>query len=452
MGEVPSVQALTTAAGMSDRDVLNVINPPASDRDRSSRLDATYSLESAYKESSKMLPAHAEWRTTPKIGKVLNPATQIIRSNHFAVNTRSLKSSIQKYLLTIFKIDRAGIEDTVDAVNDEDQRVVTSLVLQLRDNHPEWRIGTGVGFTFNGRSVLYTSELLPLTSVDRNGAAVQSEIIHIKKVDGSQSGTKYRVTLTFNEVIILPHGPAEVWSRVTDDRIIAALDAPLLSFARWGIVEDNPEWFTVGQKAFRSTGEVLSLSPTYNAQKGYYASLKVCLAGLVLVSDMSVSCFLAGGPMIDFMWHCAGYRSLDDMLQDSKGKGIPKQRMDKIAESIKGAKVRVTHLGHFRKAKALGPPANSKESTFSVESVAITVADYYAKMAKVHGSLYKTALPSGALKYPSLPCINMGSLTKPVYIPAELIDIPGGQCRSQVCTPDMTAKMITVCIYLFLIQ
>ena len=148
--------------------------------------------------------------------------------------------------------------------------------------------------------------------------------------------------------------------------------------------------------------------------------------------------------MVDFMWRCGDYRSLDQLLFDSKGKGIPKGRLDLIAAAIKGSKVRLTHLGHFRKAKSLGPPCNSKESTFNLDGVPTRVDEYFAKLAKVHGSLYKKALPTGSLKYPSLPCINLGSALKPIYVPAELVDIPGGQCRAKICTPEMTAKMITV--------
>jgi len=46
------------------------------------------------------------------------------------------------------------------------------------------------------------------------------------------------------------------------------------------------------------------------------------------------------------------------------------------------------------------------------------------------------------LKYPKLPTINVGSNTKPILIPAELIFITGGQARNNVMTPKMTADII----------
>jgi len=46
------------------------------------------------------------------------------------------------------------------------------------------------------------------------------------------------------------------------------------------------------------------------------------------------------------------------------------------------------------------------------------------------------------LKYPELPTINIGSLTKPIWIPAELVLVPKGQCRMQITDPDVSSKHI----------
>ena len=84
----------------------------------------------------------------------------------------------------------------------------------------------------------------------------------------------------------------------------------------------------------------------HTAKRGYYAGLKTCLAGLVLVCDMSVSCFLSGGPMVNVLWHAGEYRSFEDMVSEAKSqKGIAKWRQDKMNEAIKNAKITVTHLG-----------------------------------------------------------------------------------------------------------
>lgn len=434
MGEVLSVQALLKSGGMQDKDVLSVINPSDTERERHHFLDAS---SANFTPSSRTLPSHAEWRNNIKIGKPLDPIKQIVRSNHFSVDPKSIKTLYQ-YVVHIYRFNRDGSEAAADCAADEDARVNVELLLEVAKKHPEWHIGQQIGFTYNCRSTIYTSHQLPF------GDGGHSEIINKKKIDGTVSASRFRVKITKTDTITMPSATAAAWRNISDERTINALDSSLLSSARWTIAENSQEWFTVGSKAFRSNSEPHYLSPAYSAQRGYFIGLKTCMAGLVLVSDMSVSCFLNGGPLIEIMWTCGGYRSKAEMLSDANGRGIPRMRLDKIEEALKGAKVRITHLGHFRKIKSMGPPSDSEDSTFSFEGVPHTVASYFAKNAKVAGSIYKRALPSGRLQFPKLPCINVGSNSKPILVPPEFIDIPGGQCRSKVCTPDMTAKMITV--------
>jgi eukaryotic translation initiation factor 2C len=46
------------------------------------------------------------------------------------------------------------------------------------------------------------------------------------------------------------------------------------------------------------------------------------------------------------------------------------------------------------------------------------------------------------IRYPDLPTINIGSKQRPLLIPAELVQVPGGQNRSSKVKGDMTAQMI----------
>ena len=73
------------------------------------------------------------------------------------------------------------------------------------------------------------------------------------------------------------------------------------------------------------------------------------------------------------------------------------------------------------------------------------MADYFALMARDRkaGQAYAAALgPSGRLKYPQIPTINIGSVSKPVLVPAELVSVPFGQFCSGAMTGDMTASVI----------
>lgn len=170
--------------------------------------------------------------------------------------------------------------------------------------------------------------------------------------------------------------------------------------------------------------------------RGYYVSLKPCLAGLVLVSDMTVTCFLNGGEMVNLMFQLAGYRTLQEFVTACRSpKGLHRDAVNSINEGIKNCKIKLTHIGHWRKSKSLGPASNSKDSEFNHNGTKMTVEKYFQ-------TVYKDKLPGGKLKYPDLPTINIGSASKPVLLPAEVIVIPEGQCRTGKITGDMTAQMI----------
>lgn len=443
MGQIHSVQAILTQAGMSDKDILAVIAPPPAARDRSKFLDASYSLHTAYGPTSKMLPGHAAWRQT-SIGKALNYETQVVKSNHFPIDLKNIVGQVFQYAVHMYKYGKDGLE-TTDCAAEEDSRVTSTLVMTLRDRHKDWKIGAGVGMTYNGRSLVFTSRPLPLPDKDDKGQAFLAENVAMPNLDGTESKKKYRVTLTSVGNLLTPEPTAAAWSRVNDLALITALDSPILSFARWGEVQDEPEWFVVGSKAFRASGRSVQLSPSYIAMRGYYAGLKVCLAGLCLVSDMSVSCFLAGGDMIEVMSQAGGYRNVEEFLAECSGRGgLQPRRLAQMQTSLKNSKVKLIHLGHSKKMKSFGPPANHPDSAFMLKDPSgkekkCTVADYFATMAK---TTYAKFLPQGKLKYPFCPTVNIGSATKPILVPAELVKVPGGQSRSQVCTGEMTSKMI----------
>lgn len=334
---------------MSDRAILAVINPPAAERVRP--------------VSTAQLPPHEAWRFSPRLGRALDPRTQIVRANHFQINTAGIPGALFQYAVHVypfeFKLKDFGKEDTCGK---EDSRILMALLLEVRKSHPEWEARPGFGMTYDGRSLIFTTLELPFTGTNDQNEPFHSQLVSLRNIDGAE-GKRFRVNLTMTRRIVSPG----TWSNNVDEALLLAMDSPLLSFARWGLVKDVPDWFTVGSKAYRSTSEVFPLSQTlpYVAMRGYYAGLKSCLAGLVLVCDMSVSCFLTGGEMVNLMWQTGGYNSKEVFVREASAKGgLHKNVLDKIVEAVKNSKVSVRHLGHWRKCKSLGPPANSPESAF----------------------------------------------------------------------------------------
>jgi hypothetical protein len=170
------------------------------------------------------------------------------------------------------------------------------------------------------------------------------------------------------------------------------------------------------------------------------------MSGFSLVCDMSVSCFLAGGEAVFLMALAAGFRTVEDFVRKATT-GLDERMIRSIESTLKKAKISIVHLaGQWRKCTGIGPAANHPDSTFSGPADRrMTVADYFAMMAKdrsASAAKYRSVLPAGKLKYPMLPLINIGGSSRPVWLPPELVRIPGGQCRPQKLTPEMTADMI----------
>jgi hypothetical protein len=244
------------------------------------------------------------------------------------------------------------------------------------------------------------------------------------------------------------------WRDRRDPASIQALDVALSAFAKWQVGEHDPKWIIAGNKVFRyfsyfhllfeslfyfilfrlfifflrAEGTSYDFSAAYLGRLGYYFSLKACMAGLVLMTEVSVNCFLKGGKFVELMSAIGGFRSVDDMCRQvyNDAFGLPRAVLDRIENTLKGCKIRLTHLGHRKVFKKFGPPSNHHESGFTTEDGStMTVAQYYELQARTNEA-YANALIGGRLKYPQLPTINAGTKKRQILIPVELVEvIPG---------------------------
>jgi len=410
---------------MTERDLLLVINPPAEQRNRP--------------KENPSLPGHSAWRYATSIGALLNPSQQVVRSNHFTIDTKNIPGVICHYHVHLYRYKDNVLIDA-DCVADEDALTCLTIVTLLGKNHPDW--GSRGPFVYDGRSALFTANALPLAAKNELGEPFVCEDVFMRNLDGSQSRKKYKISLTLINKVVMPSGGASDWAITADQGILRSVDTALLNFARADQLRDSPDWFVVGSKVFRSNGSSFPLGGAYVASRGYFAGLKACLAGLVLVCDMSVTAFLTGGPLIDVMATVANYNQTRQFLEDSR-RPINPRVLAMITEGLKNCKLKVVHIGHSKKFKSLGPPADHKDSSFELDNgTKVTVAEYFFNMGKTNPQYRKHLGPDGRLKYPYLPTINVGSAKKAILIPAELCLVPGGQCRSQKVTGDMTAQLI----------
>jgi hypothetical protein len=241
----------------------------------------------------------------------------------------------------------------------------------------------------------------------------------------------------------------EAWE-AHDKSYERAMDSALMQFIRWDSHNSNPEWITVKNKAFNNGGQshiTLRGSPGIMCMRGYTMSLKSSLAGLTLISDMTVSCFLTGGSLLAFLCASGNFRSEEELANACMRNGGKLPGEGKILNDLKGVKLKIKHLGYSRKFKRFGEaPANvmtfpwEDKSTNPPTMKLITVADYYEMMAKTEPG-YAQCMHRGKLRYPGLPVVNIGSKRRGVYIPIELCMVPAGQPRYDL-SPDVVAQII----------
>lgn len=94
-------------------------------------------------------------------------------------------------------------------------------------------------------------------------------------------------------------------------------------------------------------------SPRFIGMLGYHASLKTTLSGLALVKDISVTCFMRGGNMIDFV--CAVLRMDKNRLASEieRGRKLGMEFND-LADLLKNCKIRTRHLNQNKKFREFG--------------------------------------------------------------------------------------------------
>ena len=189
-----------------------------------------------------------------------------------------------------------------------------------------------------------------------------------------------RLTL-INEVVVPAAGVAN-WRDISPD-LLRALEIAYFSFARYMVPDDNPAWCLTISKLFQSLTNQFPLGEAYFARRGYYCGLKSCAAGLVMVSDMSVVCFLESGELLQILASCLGFRSIQNLM-DAARQGLSRDMLSHMESTIKGMKCKLKHLRHAKKVKGLGPMPTHKDSEFDVNGTKMTVAKYYETTAKTN--------------------------------------------------------------------
>jgi eukaryotic translation initiation factor 2C len=185
----------------------------------------------------------------------------------------------------------------------------------------------------------------------------------------------------------------------------------------------------VGRSIYSGSGETaIPISGAVDVWKGFFLSLRPSVGRLLLNIDTSATAFTAGGDLISIARDFLSLGPNDPINLE----GSARQALESF---LRVTRVEATHRGESkRKYKALGfTPAAADQLTFSREDGAKqTVADYFRERYNIN------------LKYPELPCVQVGSPDQTIFLPMECLRVPIGQRYPRRLDPKQTLDMIKI--------
>ncbi|KAI6190975.1 Protein argonaute-2 [Aphelenchoides bicaudatus] len=166
---------------------------------------------------------------------------------------------------------------------------------------------------------------------------------------------------------------------------------------------------------------------------GFHQSVRPSQWKMMLNIDVSATAFYRKMPVIEFI---AEVLELPVQALSDRRTLSDAQRV-KFTKEIRGLKIEITHCGQMRRkyrvCNVTRRPAQTQTFPLMLESgqtVECTVAKYFADKYHIH------------LKYPHLPCLQVGQEQKHTYLPPEVCEIVSGQRCIKKLTDVQTSTMI----------
>ncbi|EFJ46144.1 Argonaute-like protein [Volvox carteri f. nagariensis] len=148
--------------------------------------------------------------------------------------------------------------------------------------------------------------------------------------------------------------------------------------------------------------------------KGFQQSFKLVESGLMLNLDSSFAAFMSERSLPELLAEMCNTRDLSR---------VDPSRLRSAARNLSGFKVTFPMKGgHLRKKPMIGLSEQGAANTMfhnEAEGRSMSVAEYFKSTGR-------------PLRYPNLPCANVGNRMKPTYIPVELCTVVAGQRRMKL--------------------
>ncbi|XP_072940710.1 protein argonaute-2 [Epargyreus clarus] len=272
---------------------------------------------------------------------------------------------------------------------------------------------------FDGRNNLYTRDPLPIGN-DR----VELEVI----LPGEGKDRVFRVTIKWVAQVSLfaLEEALEGRTRQIPYDAILALDVVMRHLP-------SMMYTPVGRSFFSSPeGYYHPLGGGREVWFGFHQSVRPSQWKMMLNIDVSATAFYKAQPVIEFMCEVLDIRDINDQR-----KPLTDSQRVKFTKEIKGLKIEITHCGtmkrKYRVCNVTRRPAQMQSFPLQLENgqtVECTVAKYFLDKYKMK------------LRFPHLPCLQVGQEHKHTYLPLEVCNIVPGQRCIKKLTDMQTSTMI----------
>lgn len=272
---------------------------------------------------------------------------------------------------------------------------------------------------FDGRNNLYTRDTLPIGN-DR----VELEVI----LPGEGKDRVFRVTIKWVAQVSLfaLEEALEGRTRQIPYDAILALDVVMRHLP-------SMMYTPVGRSFFSSPeGYYHPLGGGREVWFGFHQSVRPSQWKMMLNIDVSATAFYKAQPVIEFMCEVLDIRDIHEQR-----KPLTDSQRVKFTKEIKGLKIEITHCGtmkrKYRVCNVTRRPAQMQSFPLQLENgqtVECTVAKYFLDKYKMK------------LRFPHLPCLQVGQEHKHTYLPLEVCNIVPGQRCIKKLTDMQTSTMI----------
>ncbi|KAF2350248.1 Protein argonaute Mid domain [Trinorchestia longiramus] len=165
---------------------------------------------------------------------------------------------------------------------------------------------------------------------------------------------------------------------------------------------------------------------------GFHQSVRPSQWKMMLNIDVSATAFYKAQAVIEFMCEVLDIREINEQR-----KPLTDSQRVKFTKEIKGLKIEITHCGTMRRkyrvCNVTRRPAQMQSFPLQLENgqtVECTVAKYFLDKYRMR------------LRFPHLPCLQVGQEHKHTYLPLEVCNIVAGQRCIKKLTDMQTSTMI----------